>query len=198
MHGGTPPRPAAREVCTCHPEAAEPSGHFRPRLPLAVTFHRLRVIVFLRYHIERWGMAIADRARDKTYGYCTIDVTSAYSFHSNIVEHDAAFSEEHSMSGTTSNQRLKDWVADWAAIMQPADIYWCDGSADEYERLCQELVDSGTFTKLDEAKRPNSYWAHSDPGDVARVEDRTFICSQPRSRPARTTTGAIQRRCAPK
>ncbi len=81
------------------------------------------------------------------------------------------------MSGTTSNQRLKDWVGEWAAIMQPADIYWCDGSADEYERLCQQLVDSGTFTKLDEAKRPNSYWAHSDPGDVARVEDRTFICS---------------------
>jgi phosphoenolpyruvate carboxykinase (GTP) len=81
------------------------------------------------------------------------------------------------MSGTTKNQRLKDWVSDWAELMQPADIYWCDGSADEYERLCQALVDSGTFTKLDEAKRPNSYWAHSDPGDVARVEDRTYICS---------------------
>ncbi len=81
------------------------------------------------------------------------------------------------MSGTTSNQRLKDWVSEWAAVMQPADIYWCDGSADEYEQLCQQLVDSGTFTKLDEAKRPNSYWAHSDPGDVARVEDRTYICS---------------------
>jgi phosphoenolpyruvate carboxykinase (GTP) len=81
------------------------------------------------------------------------------------------------MSGTTANQRLLDWVAEWAAIMQPADIHWCDGSADEYDRLAQLLVDSGTFTKLDAAKRPNSYWAHSDPGDVARVEDRTFICS---------------------
>jgi len=81
------------------------------------------------------------------------------------------------MAGTTTNQRLKDWVDEWAAIMQPDDIYWCDGSAEEYERLCQELVDAGTFTKLDEAKRPNSYWAHSDPGDVARVEDRTFICA---------------------
>lgn len=81
------------------------------------------------------------------------------------------------MSGTSTNQRLKDWVAEWASVMQPADVYWCDGGADEYERLCQELVDSGTFTKLDEAKRPNSYWARSDPGDVARVEDRTFICA---------------------
>jgi len=81
------------------------------------------------------------------------------------------------MSGTTTNQRLKDWVDEWAAIMQPDDIYWCDGSAEEYDQLAQRLVDSGTFTKLDEAKRPNSYWAHSDPGDVARVEDRTFICS---------------------
>jgi phosphoenolpyruvate carboxykinase (GTP) len=81
------------------------------------------------------------------------------------------------MSATTSNTRLKQWVNDWAEILQPDSIYWCDGSAEEYESLCQSLVDAGTFTKLDEAKRPNSYWAHSDPGDVARVEDRTFICS---------------------
>jgi len=82
------------------------------------------------------------------------------------------------MSGTTGNARLQQWVNEWAAIFQPDDIYWCDGSAEEYDRLCQALVDSGTFTRLDEAKRPNSYWAHSDPGDVARVEDRTFICSR--------------------
>ena len=81
------------------------------------------------------------------------------------------------MAATTANTRLKQWVNDWAEILQPESIYWCDGTADEYEALCQSLVDAGTFKKLDEAKRPNSYWAHSDPGDVARVEDRTFICS---------------------
>ena len=81
------------------------------------------------------------------------------------------------MAATTGNTRLTQWVKDWAEVLQPDAIYWCDGSADEYERLCQVLVDAGIFTKLDEAKRPNSYWAHSDPGDVARVEDRTFICS---------------------
>ena len=81
------------------------------------------------------------------------------------------------MSGTTGNERLKRWVDEWASILQPNDVAWCDGSAEEYEQLCQELVAAGTFTALDEAKRPNSYWAHSDPADVARVEDRTFICS---------------------
>ncbi len=81
------------------------------------------------------------------------------------------------MSGSSSNQKLHQWVNEWAGVLQPDQIHWCDGSADEYENLCQSLVSSGTFTKLDEAKRPNSYWAHSDPGDVARVEDRTFICS---------------------
>ena len=82
------------------------------------------------------------------------------------------------MTVRSTNDRLQAWVKEWASILQPDAIYWCDGSQAEYDRLCGELVASGTFTKLNDDKRPNSYWAHSDPGDVARVEDRTFICSE--------------------
>ncbi|MGV3758087.1 MAG: phosphoenolpyruvate carboxykinase (GTP) [Actinomycetota bacterium] len=82
------------------------------------------------------------------------------------------------MPATTDNQKLKDWVDHWAGVFQPDAVEWCDGSEEEWERLTQLLVDGGTFEKLDEAKRPNSFLALSDPGDVARVEDRTFICSE--------------------
>ena len=80
-------------------------------------------------------------------------------------------------SPPTGNKRLLEWVDEVAALTQPSDIHWCDGSAEEYDALAQLLVDNGTFTKLADAKRPNSYWARSDPRDVARVESRTFICS---------------------
>jgi phosphoenolpyruvate carboxykinase (GTP) len=81
------------------------------------------------------------------------------------------------MASTTSNRKLQDWVEHWAAILQPDTVEWCDGSDEEWERLTQLLIDGGSFERLNGELRPNSFLALSDPADVARVEDRTFICT---------------------
>ena len=82
------------------------------------------------------------------------------------------------MPATTNNQKLHDWVEHWTRILEPDSVHWCDGTRDEFDRLCAQLVAAGTLVELDPEKRPDSYLARSDPADVARVEDRTFVCPE--------------------
>ncbi len=82
------------------------------------------------------------------------------------------------MSASVTNQKLLEFVEHGRQLFQPDNVVWCDGSVEEYDRMCQLLIDAGAFKRLSESKRPNSYICRSDPGDVARVEDRTFICSE--------------------
>ncbi len=82
------------------------------------------------------------------------------------------------MSTLTSHAELLNWVQEVSDHCNPKEVYWCDGSADQFEELAEQLVASGTLLRLNEHKRPNSYWAHSDPRDVARIESKTYICSE--------------------
>ena len=90
-------------------------------------------------------------------------------------------SSPHDASGAPDwvrHRRLRAWVADMVRLAKPSRVVWCDGSQQEYDRLCAELVSGGTFIRLNEKLRPGSFLARSHPTDVARMEDRTFICSE--------------------
>jgi phosphoenolpyruvate carboxykinase (GTP) len=99
-------------------------------------------------------------------------------------------------SAPTANEQLLAWVEEVAALTQPADIHWCTGSRAEYDRLCETLLDAGTFERLDPERLPDSFLARSDPGDVARVEDRTFICSPRQEDAGPTNNWRDPARCA--
>src|SRR5438445_1926983 len=90
----------------------------------------------------------------------------------------ASAADQSKAPAWVSHRALRQWVSEVARLSKPERIHWCDGSPAEYDRLCAELEKAGTFIRLNEKLRPNSYLARSHPSDVARMEDRTFICSQ--------------------
>ena len=94
----------------------------------------------------------------------------------------------------TSHRRLLAWVAEVAELTEPEAIYWCDGSDAEWAQLTDTLVETGTLIRLNPDAKPNSFLARTDPDDVARVEDRTFICSVDPTTPDRPTTGSTRPR----
>ena len=102
--------------------------------------------------------------------------------------------EVDAAASNPKHARLERWVAEAAQLCKPDRIHWCDGSPEEYQAMLRLLVLTGTAIPLDAAKRPNSYLVRSDPADVARVEDRTFICSPTEKKLVPPTTGKIRRR----
>lgn len=105
---------------------------------------------------------------------------ASVSIHKDTLHQDgkSTFEVIKGFNGNLKHKKLLQWVKETAELCQPDNIYWCDGSKKEYDELCNKLVEKGTFTRLDEKKWPNSFACNSDPSDVARVEDKTFICSR--------------------
>ena len=89
-----------------------------------------------------------------------------------------AATESVSFPDEVTNMKARDWIAEMVALCKPDDVHFVDGSEAEYKRLCDQMVASGVLIKLNEKLRPNSYLARSHPSDVARMEDRTFVCSR--------------------
>ncbi len=100
------------------------------------------------------------------------------------------------MLSSIKHAKLKAWIQEIAELTQPESIHICDGSEKEYQSLCDEMVRNGTLIRLNEKKRPNSFLARSNPQDVARVEQKTFICSKEQKDAGLRTIGAIQLKCS--